>query len=346
MKLSFIITVLATVATTVVNCQELFRFKNISDGRCLSSNSAGVYGWVCSRDENMAYSLDKTPDGYVLLRHFHTGKCIKAGISNGSSAQSVTCNGTDSGQKFQLVATGQGKYRIKAVSENQCLYTGSENGDPAKSWNCWNDPAMEFIKDPVYQITARLKNLPNNGKCLYSTDSSVSSWGCWNDENMAYLMEQISDSGHIMLRHLGTNKCIKAGTSSGATALSANCDPNDSQQKFQLVHQVDGTFRIKAVDVNQCLYTQSRNGASAKSWRCWNDPGMRFVLQSVYPVKPKVVTLGDSYSSGTGIHRRGNQYDEEYGGYVAPWKLTVRSDNQCWREKKRHSRSQICIILW
>jgi len=140
-----------------------------------------------------------------------------------------------------------------------------------------------------------------------------------------------------MLRHLRTNMCIKAGTSSGATALSANCDPNDSQQKFQLVHNEYGTFQIKAVEVNQILYTQPGDGASAKSCSaksldCLNDPGKRFLLQSVYPVEPKVVTLGDSYSSGTGIHRRGDQYDEEYGGYVAPWKLTLRSDNECWRE--------------
>jgi len=89
--------------------------------------------------------------------------------------------------------------------------------------------------------------------------------------------------------------------------------------------------------VNQILYTQPGDGASAKSCSaksldCLNDPGKRFLLQSVYPVEPKVVTLGDSYSSGTGIHRRGDQYDEEYGGYVAPWKLTLRSDNECWRE--------------
>jgi len=47
---------------------------------------------------------------------------------------------------------------------------------------------------------------------------------------------------------------------------------------------------------------------------------------------PKIITLGDSYSSGTGLYPRGNQYDEEFGGYVSPWKLTSRADNECWRE--------------
>lgn len=47
----------------------------------------------------------------------------------------------------------------------------------------------------------------------------------------------------------------------------------------------------------------------------------------------KVVTLGDSYSSGTGIHNKGSEYDEEGGGDVAGYKLTARSDDECWREK-------------
>lgn len=55
------------------------------------------------------------------------------------------------------------------------------------------------------------------------------------------------------------------------------------------------------------------------SANCWGD---------------KVVTLGDSYSAGVGIHRAGDQYDEEFGGYPAPYKLTIRSDNECWREKQ------------
>ena len=50
-----------------------------------------------------------------------------------------------------------------------------------------------------------------------------------------------------------------------------------------------------------------------------------------------VVTLGDSYASGCGIHNRGDEYDEEHGGtnYYndASYFLTSRSDNECWREK-------------
>jgi len=47
-----------------------------------------------------------------------------------------------------------------------------------------------------------------------------------------------------------------------------------------------------------------------------------------------VVTLGDSYSSGTGIWRRGRDYDQEYGGWENGYKLTVRDDSECWREKQ------------
>ncbi|HQY97251.1 MAG TPA: GDSL-type esterase/lipase family protein [Phycicoccus sp.] len=47
---------------------------------------------------------------------------------------------------------------------------------------------------------------------------------------------------------------------------------------------------------------------------------------------PVVVTIGDSYSSGTGLHKDDWQYDEQYGGLDAGLKLTSRSDNECWRE--------------
>jgi len=47
----------------------------------------------------------------------------------------------------------------------------------------------------------------------------------------------------------------------------------------------------------------------------------------------KVVTLGDSYSSGTGIWKEDSSYDEQYGGYQsAGLALTGRSDQECWRE--------------
>jgi len=50
---------------------------------------------------------------------------------------------------------------------------------------------------------------------------------------------------------------------------------------------------------------------------------------SAFRVRPKraggkVVTVGDSFSSGTGIHEEGHEYDEEFGG---------PSGKECWREK-------------
>mmetsp|Transcript_7027 Transcript_7027/g.14628 ORF Transcript_7027/g.14628 Transcript_7027/m.14628 type:complete len:773 (-) Transcript_7027:45-2363(-) len=55
------------------------------------------------------------------------------------------------------------------------------------------------------------------------------------------------------------------------------------------------------------------------------------------PPLPKVVTLGDSYSSGTGIHRDDEGYDEPLGGQPTlngvTYKLKPPSlDNKCWRE--------------
>lgn len=48
----------------------------------------------------------------------------------------------------------------------------------------------------------------------------------------------------------------------------------------------------------------------------------------------KVVTIGDSFSSGTGIHDEGHEYDEEYGGAILDgWKFTPNSNGECWREK-------------
>lgn len=64
---------------------------------------------------------------------------------------------------------------------------------------------------------------------------------------------------------------------------------------------------------------------------------MPFIYGGNYYLAPncwggKVVTLGDSYMSGTGIHNKDSEYDEQYGGYASGLKLTVRGDNECWRE--------------
>lgn len=49
--------------------------------------------------------------------------------------------------------------------------------------------------------------------------------------------------------------------------------------------------------------------------------------------RAKVVTLGDSYSSGTGIWREDSSYDQQYGGYQDLFLyLTGRIDRECWRE--------------
>lgn len=48
----------------------------------------------------------------------------------------------------------------------------------------------------------------------------------------------------------------------------------------------------------------------------------------------KVVTLGDSFSAGTGIHTYGSEYSEEFGGFIDPYEFTPRPDRDCWREKE------------
>ena len=54
-----------------------------------------------------------------------------------------------------------------------------------------------------------------------------------------------------------------------------------------------------------------------------------------------IITLGDSFSSGTGIHPDGDQYDEEFGGYVCInegtdneecYQFTPSDKHNCWRE--------------
>ena len=51
---------------------------------------------------------------------------------------------------------------------------------------------------------------------------------------------------------------------------------------------------------------------------------------------PKIVTLGDSYSAGTGIHRDDNSYDELYGGNPTldgkSYQLTSSENEACFRE--------------
>lgn len=56
-------------------------------------------------------------------------------------------------------------------------------------------------------------------------------------------------------------------------------------------------------------------------------------MPTLYDARQKIVTLGDSYSSGTGIWKSGKAYDETYGGSYMGYKLTAQADDQCWREE-------------
>jgi len=65
--------------------------------------------------------------------------------------------------------------------------------------------------------------------------------------------------------------------------------------------------------------------------------GSRIAVSNESVFAGMVVTLGDSYSSGCGIHKHGRDYDEEYGAQVSyqgvSYKFTPNSDGKCWREK-------------
>lgn len=62
-------------------------------------------------------------------------------------------------------------------------------------------------------------------------------------------------------------------------------------------------------------------------------PVPRYTGATFTDSRPKVVTLGDSYSSGTGIWREDSSYDQQFGGYENELLyLTARSDLECWRE--------------
>jgi lysophospholipase L1-like esterase len=73
--------------------------------------------------------------------------------------------------------------------------------------------------------------------------------------------------------------------------------------------------------------------SSAQSFRARPRRSARGQVNSSLP--GLVVTLGDSYASGCGVHRYGGDYDEEYGGRVSVDGVTYNlkpGDEECWRE--------------
>jgi len=65
-------------------------------------------------------------------------------------------------------------------------------------------------------------------------------------------------------------------------------------------------------------------------------PRSRSLRSQADALPGKVVTLGDSYASGTGIHRYGGDYDEEFGGRATldgeSYVFTKSEKFDCWRE--------------
>ena len=111
-------------------------------------------------------------------------------------------------------------------------------------------------------------------------------WECRNDPNIEYVLEDNGDGQ--ALRHL----------SSVVLSLSVDCNSTDPSQRFKLDFVDNG--EVKLVNRNTCLYTNPSHGADVLDPDCSEDFNFSFVLDPERA--PKVVTLGDSYSSGTGLY--------------------------------------------
>lgn len=127
----------------------------------------------------------------------------------------------------------------------------------------------------------RLKQV-TTGKCIYgyqtpgTFDTKAYTWACYQNPGMAFTIIVHPTTGKKKLRHQGTSECLTVGNTNGAHAYMTDCH---YAKTFILEPVTGNNVRLKAEDINKCLYGQSENGEPVNGWQCWNDPAMNFILE-------------------------------------------------------------------
>jgi len=137
---------------TNTNTADTVRLKQVATGKCVygyqtpGTSDTKAYTWDCYENPGMAFKMIVHPtSGKNKFQHQETSKCLTVNNTNGAHAYLIGCHLAST---FILEPVTGNEVRLKAEGKNKCLYGHSQNGRPVNAWDCWNDPAMNFILEP------------------------------------------------------------------------------------------------------------------------------------------------------------------------------------------------------
>ena len=137
-------------------------------------------------------------------------------------------------------------------------------------------PTLSHTPIPT-SVKGNLIRLKHNqtGKCLLASVDHVFNEYCSSDRTQFFIKEMMSGN-EFRLKHYESGECVEVVGGNGANVALKNCN-SSLKQRFVMDNANTGV-RLRNLYNNQCLYSHSQHGGPTKSWGCWNDPNMEYIL--------------------------------------------------------------------
>ncbi|MCC6746607.1 MAG: RICIN domain-containing protein [Deltaproteobacteria bacterium] len=164
-----------------------------------------VFGAACGGEGDIRSVEEALTTNWVQLKAVHSNKCMEVWGSatyNGANVQQWSCHGGDNQKwRFEVVGTGEFKYRVRNKNSSKCLDvagSGTSNGTNVDQYTCYDSyENQRFSLTPVgggssYEL--RPLHVPLHDKCVEVNGASTANganidiWSCDTGNHQRWLI--------------------------------------------------------------------------------------------------------------------------------------------------------------
>jgi hypothetical protein len=254
-------------------------------------------------------------------------------------------NAGNDGKQFEICwSIGNAALPITACTQHKLQYANQSGSDTFTA-----EPGQNFAFKASYRKKGGL-SWPEVNRVSVRTPSAVANSGSQSPQpaNKCESIFEVKSAEKISLTW-DVSGCdrIKSGTSFevcwsvGPAALPAGAC---FQHRQQFVERTGTTDFVTTPSTRYAFKTSYKNSSNQ-----WNKVATQQIdtpsasapsgsgpCSQDVSAGPKVITIGDSYASGTGYYTDGNRYCEPVSSELQFGPLTNRGDGECWRAFKNN----------
>ena len=296
----------------------------------LTTNGANLQQAPCTTTANQRFTLTPLPmvtQGLYTISALHSGQCLEVAGANpnaGATVQQAVCNAMARHQQWQLLAVGDGYYRLVNFNSGKLLEVADNNiadGAMMRQWDYLNNnnQLWKIIVqgDGTYQLRAVHSN-----KCVdvigaaTVAGAGVQQATCTTNANQRFTLtavELLPESAYtIKTAHSG--KCVEiagASVATGSQVQQNSCNPALKEQQWQPVALGSGYYKLVNLNSGKVLAVPGGNvnslvdlaqgddgGLKSQQWRLVAQGGGAYLLIAAHSGKCADV-YGAAQADGT-----------------------------------------------